>query len=274
MFKTLNEGIDWSPKIAIYGDLGNVLAESLGPLQEEAQQGVYDMIMHLGDFAYDLHDDNARVGDEFFRQIEPMAANFSNYDNRFSLISEGDSVSNNHYWSYNIGSAHIISFSTEFYYYSKYRIETGHDQLRYHYNWLEKDLTEANKPENRDKYPWIITMGHRPPYSLHDVDETIRLGVVSNGSRLYGLEDLFYKHGVDVEFWAHEHIYARLWPIYNNTVYNGTESDPYTNPKAPVHIISGSAGCYMKEREITSDKPYVAMINADYGYSVMTIVNK
>ncbi len=29
---------------------------------------------------------------------------------------------------------------------------------------------------------------------------------------------MFYKAGVDLQFWAHEHSYERLWPIYNFTV--------------------------------------------------------
>lgn len=56
-----------------------------------------------------------------------------------------------------------------------------------------------------------------------------------------GLEELFYKNGVDLEFWAHEHMYERLWPIYDYKVYNGSTSNPYTNPKSPVHITTGSA---------------------------------
>ncbi len=57
----------------------------------------------------------------------------------------------------------------------------------------------------------------------------------------YGFEELFYKYGVDLEFWAHEHNYERLWPVYNKKVFNGSLEEPYKNPKAPVHIITGSA---------------------------------
>jgi len=74
--------------VALYGDLGNANAQSLPRLQREAQSGEYDVILHVGDFAYDMHTvidasygfdgmvlkDNARVGDEFMRQIEPIAA--------------------------------------------------------------------------------------------------------------------------------------------------------------------------------------------------------
>lgn len=57
----------------------------------------------------------------------------------------------------------------------------------------------------------------------------------------FALEDLFYKYGVDLEFWAHEHSYERMWPLYDYKVYNGSREEPYTNPKAPVHIVVGSA---------------------------------
>ena len=35
----------------------------------------------------------------------------------------------------------------------------------------------------------------------------------------------------------------RLWPIYDYKVLNGSYEKPYLNPGAPVHVVTGSAGC-------------------------------
>lgn len=101
-------------RYAIYGDLGNINARSLGKIQRLAQDGDYDLIFHngllkilrlvlienLGDFAYDMNDKDGKFGDEFMRQIEPAAAyvpymisvgnhdryyNYSHITNRFTM---------------------------------------------------------------------------------------------------------------------------------------------------------------------------------------------
>ncbi|XP_023229302.1 acid phosphatase type 7-like, partial [Centruroides sculpturatus] len=90
----------------------------------------------------------------------------------------------------------------------------------------------------------------------------------------YGLEDLFYKYHVDLMIWAHEHVYERLWPVYNRTVYNGSYQYPYTNPKAPVHIITGSAGCQERHDPfVKNPAAWSALRNGDYGYSRLHILN-
>lgn len=73
-FKTLPIGNNWSPRIALFGDMGNENAQSLTRLQEESQRGIYDTIIHVGDFAYDMNSDNAEVGDQFMNQIQSVAA--------------------------------------------------------------------------------------------------------------------------------------------------------------------------------------------------------
>ena len=41
-------------RFAVYGDMGNKNAQSIGRLQKESQQGHFDMILHVGDMAYNL----------------------------------------------------------------------------------------------------------------------------------------------------------------------------------------------------------------------------
>jgi len=60
-------------------------------------------------------------------------------------------------------------------------------------------------------------------------------------TKLYGLEQLLLDYNVDLAFWAHEHNYERNLPLFNYTVYNGTQEEPYTEPGAPIHITTGSA---------------------------------
>ncbi|XP_043088378.1 acid phosphatase type 7 isoform X1 [Puntigrus tetrazona] len=231
-FTSLNESTSFSPRFALFGDMGNENPQSLSRLQKETQLGMYDVILHIGDFAYDMHEDNGRIGDEFMQQIQSIAAytpymtcpgnhewayNFSHYRNRFSMPGHTENL----WYSWNIGPAHIISFSTEVYFYLEY----GLDLLFRQYEWLKEDLQEANRPENRAQRPWIITMGHRPMYCSDDDGDDcthfqsyVRLGRNDTEPAAPGLEDLFYLNGVDLELWAHEHTYERLWPVYNYKV--------------------------------------------------------
>ncbi|XP_046382469.1 acid phosphatase type 7 isoform X2 [Ischnura elegans] len=285
-FVTMKDGVDWSPFLAVYGDMGNINAQSLPRLQEEVQRGMYDAILHVGDFAYDMNTENAEVGDEFMRQIESIAAympymtcpgnheeayNFSNYKARFAMPGEFDSM----FYSFNMGPIHFISISTEFYYFLNYGIK---DVVKQYY-WLEEDLKEANKPENRQLRPWIITYGHRPMYCSnwnHD-DCTYYSTMVRVGLPFlnwFGLEDLFYDYGVDLEIWAHEHSYERMWPLYNYTVYNGSMEEPYRNPGAPVHITTGSAGCQEERDPFKPMQPeWSAIRSPDYGYARLQVFN-
>ena len=72
--KTLGEGTDWSPTIALFGDMGNENAVSLPFLQRGAGEGMFDAIIHVGDFAYDMYENNGERGDLFMEQIEPIAS--------------------------------------------------------------------------------------------------------------------------------------------------------------------------------------------------------
>lgn len=47
-FTALNDSSSFSPRFALYGDLGNENPQSLARLQKETQLGMYDVILHIG----------------------------------------------------------------------------------------------------------------------------------------------------------------------------------------------------------------------------------
>lgn len=49
------------------------------------------------------------------------------------------------WYSFNIGPVHFVAIETEAYYFMNYGIK----QMIKQYEWLDKDLREANKPEAR-----------------------------------------------------------------------------------------------------------------------------
>ncbi|XP_043246196.1 acid phosphatase type 7-like [Amphibalanus amphitrite] len=285
-FTSMAAGVDWSPRLAVYGDMGSENAQSLPRLQRDVQQGLYDAVLHVGDFAYDMDSDNAQVGDEFMRQLQPIAGylpymtcpgnheqryNFSNYKNRFTMPRDGDNM----FYSFDMGPVHFVSVSSEYYYYLNYGLKMAGNQ----YRWLQRDLAEANRPESRALRPWLVVFGHRPMYcSDNDTDDctkqfdAMRVGIPV--LHLYGMEELLMEYGVDLAIWAHEHSYERLWPVYNETVYNGTAADPYRNPGAPVHIVTGSAGCKERVDPFNATVPaWSAFRSSDYGYTRLTFHN-
>lgn len=312
-FRTLPKGNDWNPKLAIYGDLGWKDDESLPFLVKEVHDNdAFDTVFHIGDFAYDLHDKDGEKGHKFMNAIEPIAArvpymvlpgnhekhdNFSHYEARFSMIGDRFQPNragpltpriNNHFSSMNIGPAHIIMFSTEFYYYTKY----GWSQIENQFRFLEQDLIQANS--ERSQRPWIIVMGHRPMYCLKELDEEdleecdgttlerpfVRTGIHMNDDKQlavqFGLEDLFYKYGVDIHFYGHEHLYGRLFPVYNGEIKSGlNKANPYDNPSGPIHIITGSAGNKKGHPKFNAHpKDWLAYHHLDFGYTRLTFQNR
>jgi len=287
-YRALREGTNWPVHLALFGDMGNANAQSLPRLQQETERDHFDAILHIGDFAYNMDSDNGRIGDAFMKQIQPLAAyvpymttvgnhenayNFSHYINRFTMPGGSG---NNMFFSFNLGPVHFVSFSSEYYYY----VQWGWEMIAQQYAWLIKDLQEANKPANRAARPWIITMTHRPMYCSDSDDpehcpnpeNVIRVGIPL--LHAYSPEQLLYKYGVDLHLQAHEHTYERTWPVYNNTVCNGSKTDPYRNPTAPIHIVTGSAGCQEVPDPFYKDpQPFSAFRSSDYGYSRMTIYN-
>ena len=170
-------------------------------------------------------------------------SNFSHYVNRFSMYDQiqNGNPKGDHFYAFHVGPALIISFSTEFYYWPSLFNETN-KQIQE--KWMKSILIEANRGTNRAKHPWILVFGHRPMYCTNDrKDPDCYENALIMRSRL---EDMFFEYGVDLAIWAHEHTYERTYPVYRDQIrVNYTSLEPYTNPGAPVHIVTGSAVSYL-----------------------------
>lgn len=95
---------------------------------------------------------------------------------------------------------------------------------------------------NRSATPWLILTAHRGLYCTKSTDPecneeswTLRDGL---DYKLYGLEPLLLKHGVDIVYGGHTHHYERTWPV----AHNASRAHGYVNPTAPVYVQSGIAG--------------------------------
>ena len=191
----------------IYGDLG--IGEngegSKKMLENISFIGEHDVILHMGDIAYNMDDYQGLVGDMFLKEVQSIAARFpymvliGNHDlygnmtqfiNRFSMPKNADNEGTSLFYSFNLGPVHFIMLNTV------YPGSTSHaEMMQTQYNWLVKDLELAQK--RRKEFPWIFVLGHYAMYCTpdwtdpdvyHNYDECFTQG----GNVKNYMEDLLY----------------------------------------------------------------------------------
>ena len=204
--------------------------------------------------------------------------NFSHYQYRFAMPGTESGSNTVLYSSFNVGLFHIVSISTELYFYPNYYNNT---LLEQQYRWLQQDLTQAN--QERNLRPWILVFGHRPIYCTLDRNDeagicTLDTSKVRDGvtytygaERVAPLESLFHTHQVDFYFAGHMHSYERMWPVYREQ----TLANNYHNPESPVYLIGGSPGCQERlDRFDYTPYPWSAFRADAYGFGIMTVYNE
>ncbi|ACO65914.1 predicted protein [Micromonas commoda] len=222
-----------------------------------------DAFVQCGDFAYDLDDENGGVGDQFMKAMEPIAAyvpwmtsagnheashNFTHYRERFTMPDR--SKTDNHYYSIDVGPVHIVAYNTEALFWPA---SFGVEYIQRMYEWMEADLASVD----RMRTPWVVVHGHRPIFceaadgtscAFNENAAFLQSGKdardgVGHALR-FPIEDLFYKYGVDLAFYGHEHEYWRTFPVYDEKVVNGTDVslNRYFEPRGTVHVTTGAGG--------------------------------
>merc|ERR1712224_1155342 len=133
-------------------------------LIKDAESNKLDLVLHIGDFAYDFISDNGKNGDQFLRDMEPLiskvpymvaignhenSCDFNQYVNRFQNAPANDKETpyinfrnepingketpnhlygrrkNNLWYSFKSGLAYFIFLNTEIYVYDNTCISVG-----------------------------------------------------------------------------------------------------------------------------------------------------
>ncbi len=274
-FRTQREDTNWSPRLALFGDLGWTNDQICSLLGSESFAGDVDAIILYGDMIYwaDGESENS-----FMRDVSLMSGNGSvpfhvspgNGDSRgnFSIYKAnfampGYNTFNSLWHSFDIGHAHIIGISTEAFYYQTSVVQENMMK------WLEDDLRHANTRTNRALRPWIIMHYHRPAYS------TNYDGIHGDQIARFKFEPLCMRFGVDVVFSGHVHNQERTFPVFNGSVVNSTDpNDPYHNALGPVNIVSGNPSNAEGTNVFSSPRQsWTAFRSLSFGYTHLNVVN-
>ncbi|CAH0515206.1 unnamed protein product [Peronospora belbahrii] len=259
-----------------YADMGT--SEAPGAVStaarvfQDVSAGGYDsFLLHFGDISYALSVSFA--WDHFFRLIEPYATSLpymvgiGNHEYGYTYGGEHDlsggmlpyggsfnppwgnfyadslgecGVPMHHRWhapktgnwiywySFNYGGIHVIQMSTE------HNWTRGSEQ----YKWLQQDLEQVN----RSVTPWVVLTAHRMMYSTQmNIESDMIISYIFQEE----VEDLIYKHRVNVMMVGHQHSYERSCPVYRRKCVD--------DGKATVHVVVGTAGFYISGDDFSTE---------------------
>ena len=258
-------------RAAVFADFGLANDVSMGFITSDKD---VDYMIHVGDIAYDLEDNNSTVGNEFMNIMSAQAqhtpymvavgnhelhtspTNGTEFVQRFRGIAshagKRSGSESNFYYSFDRGLIHYCVINTEVYHWIdnlKYSPlpHTVEEQLE----WLEKDLAKVD----RSKTPWIVAMGHKAWYmsTWNNVGWKKEDGLPQTNWTAF--EPLFCKYGVELYLSGHVHLYQRFFPLHGpnslmlwakpQAVDHDSVSDDthiYKNPKWMTTLIVASPG--------------------------------
>eukprot|EP00754_Rhynchopus_humris_P047990 Rhum_TRINITY_DN7499_c0_g1::Rhum_TRINITY_DN7499_c0_g1_i1::g.23204::m.23204 len=241
-------------RVAMFGDLGTrsygVHADnsSIALLESLVQKRALDLVVHIGDIAYNLDDDCGRVGDAFMLDVEAVSsripymlgpgnheaqkwemASYRHYLRRYAGQAEAAASSQSlsvRYYSFTQGLAHFVVLDAD-----AFVSPVGFGLAGAQVEWLENDLHSVD----RTATPWLVVLLHRALYCTKSPDAECN---EESALLRRQLEETFLRHGVDVVVAGHTHHYERTYPVTSGVV----ASRSYAAPRGIVHMQSGVAG--------------------------------
>ena len=184
---------------------------------------------------------------------------------------DGSGRANPHWYSFDDGPVHVNVYSTE------EPFEVGSPQ----HAWIAADLGGVN----RSRTPWLVVVGHRPPYLAsaypgggNASDAAVAVALATH------LEPLWLAAGVDATFAGHHHSYQRTCPMAGKgrcadgrrtaagaAGYGAVSSTARTSSSpgygGPVHVVAGIGGADLTDNAMPWPTPTAwEAIAFEHGY--------
>jgi hypothetical protein len=258
----------------VFGDLSVDFGgrDSWNTIRSRLDTVAVDAIVHVGDIAYDLFDNDNRQGDAYMKYLESVVSRipymviagnhekpdgYQSYDSRFAMPG------NNFYHTYTVGLVRFVGINTE--------------SILYQDNMTQKTLdflqTTLNRTEeDKSLHPWLVVLAHRPLYCNFNWPTCNSEAATMRGV----LEDVLYNHKVDLFIDGHVHNYQRTTAVYNGTSMESSDVEHiYLNPKAPIYITTGGVGNNESQSPLTPNATLTWYVTGtgELSYSMMTVYN-
>ena len=245
-------------------------------------------MLHVGDFAYAVQDNNGQKGDDYFDTLQDINSqvpyiitpgnqenfdhgNFFNFRFRMPMAQQDYEKNSNHYYSFDMGNTHFSSVNFDYVLVIESR---KFDEML---EWFYNDLKKAYE---RPEIKWIFVFSHHPVYCGNTDPNLPTIDCRTNYLILNQYFDAMKKFGADVFMAGHVHYYERLKifdkfkPIlYDFEIDRLSGKISYYNLSVPLQVINGCAGqsSNWKKQVITSDMDGKAVIHTQC-YMTMDVV--
>lgn len=199
----------------------------------------YDGVIHNGDFAYNVHTSNGKVGDDYFNAFSKISSrlpyivtpgnheyfdHFQMFNYRFQMPGAANGIKTvqaANYYSFVLNGVYFATINWD------YVFGDGVNRMAEVFNWFSNDLNLQKR--NADiRYKVFFT--HKPFYCTFAEVDCLQYYLFKP------VESLLYKHNFDLILNSHIHLYYRHKKTDKNLNIVKTDN------RLPLYFISGHQG--------------------------------
>jgi hypothetical protein len=240
-------GANHDPETAVIGFIADmdksIISRPLVRAMEKWNPSDFDFLLHGGDFAYNVQDNDGNTGDEYFQMMSDVittklpyvvtpgnhefADNGKFFTFRFNMPGGGHPLQRaSHYFSFDYKGVHYVTVNAD------YVFLMAPSQRNTVLSWLGEDLKQANaNPEIN----FSVFYSHRPFYC------PIGLKLATDHCKVFyhwkPFESMLRKYKVDLYIFAHFHAIFRLKKQHNFINLSGQQGEAQ-----PLMVVAGSSG--------------------------------